>query len=293
MIERLYYTNAQGQTIELSVQSDFHVNVSRDVDGMNDVNCKVTTATTMGQDGERFLSSTMEARDIEITGHLRATTLARQMELRRQLGHALSPKGRGTLTYVCGELKRQIDCYAEKCPSYTPGRWPKFIIQLRCPSPLWRETNEREVPVVTWTGSMVFDEEGGLELGETWEIGARSAERIVTVENTGDVPGGMAVVFIAQGAVVNPYLTNAQTQETIRLNTTMQAGDQIVVTTGYGQKEAVLERAGERTSIFRLLAAESVFLQLETGENLLAFGAQSGEDNLNVTVRHTNEYVGV
>ena len=50
MIERLYYTNAQGQTIELSVQSDFHVNVSRDVDGMNDVNCKVTTATTMGQD---------------------------------------------------------------------------------------------------------------------------------------------------------------------------------------------------------------------------------------------------
>jgi len=293
VIERLYYANGIGQTIEFSALSDFHVNVSRDVDGMNDVSNKVNTATTMGQDGESYISSTIEARDIEITGHLRSTSLQRQIELRRQLNHAMSPKQSGTLTYVCGDLIRQITCYAEKCPSYTQGRWPKFIIQMRCLSPFWQETSNQIVPVVRWEGMMAFEETDGLMINEEWEIGARSTERIVTARNDGDVACGMKIRFVAEGSVTNPYLTDAETLETVKIKTTMVAGDLIEVTTHYGQKDAVLVRSGIRTNIFRLLDASTIFIQLSVGDNLLTCGASSGANNMSVTVEYANRFLGV
>jgi len=65
MVERLYYQNQNGWVTEFSVFSDFHVNVSRDVDGLNDVDNKINATTTIGQDGETFVSSTIEPRDIK------------------------------------------------------------------------------------------------------------------------------------------------------------------------------------------------------------------------------------
>ncbi|MEG0997085.1 MAG: phage tail family protein, partial [Clostridia bacterium] len=71
MIERLWYRNEDGGAIEFSVYSDFHVNVSRDVDGLSDVANKISSESTFGQDGETYVSSSIEARDVDIIGHLR------------------------------------------------------------------------------------------------------------------------------------------------------------------------------------------------------------------------------
>ena len=293
MVERLYFTNGNGVVTEFSVYSDFHVNVSRDVDGLNDVSSKINTATTIGQDGETFVSSALESRDITITGHLRATGIARQMELRQRLNHVLSPKRQATLTYVCGSLRRRIACYAETAPNYTSGVLPQFVIQLRCPSPYWQEETVAEAQVAEWEGGMIFDETDGLQLTDTWEVGRRTGDLIVTVENAGDVDCGLKIIFEAEGTLVNPVMMNAGTLEFVKLYTTMISGDRIEVTTEYGQKKAVLIRSGVTTNIFRLLDPNTTFLQLRVGENLFTCDADQNAANLVAKIQYSNQYLGV
>jgi len=293
MVERLYYKNQNGWVTEFSVFSDFHVNVSRDVDGLNDVDNKINATTTIGQDGETFVSSTIEPRDIHITGHLRAPALARQVQLRQRLNHALSPKQRGELLYVCGDLRRHIFCYPETAPNYTPGKLPTFAILLRCPSPYWQGETTEEVRIAEWEGLMEFDETDGLQLGDNWEIGSRTGELIVNVENKSDVDCGMTIVFVAEGSVTNPMLMNVETLAYVKLNVSMQDGDRIEVTTAYGQKTAVLIRAGVRTSIFRLLHQDTTFLQVRVGENLFLCDADENAGNLTASILFSGQYLGV
>ena len=293
MVERLYYLSPNGWTTEFSVLSDFHVNVSRDVDGLNDVDNKINATTTIGQDGETFVSSTIEPRDIHITGHLRATALDRQIQLRQRLNHVLSPKQSGELVYVCGELRRHIICYPETAPNYTPGKMPTFTILLRCPSPFWQGETTEIVRIAEWEGMMEFDEENGLQLGDDWEIGSRTGELIVNVENKGDVDCVMTIVFDAEGTVTNPKLINVETLEYVKVNYVMMSGDRIEVTTAYGQKTAVLIRNGQKTSIFRKLDQNTTFMQLRVGESLFQCDADENAINLTASIQFSGQYLGV
>lgn len=293
MIERLYFKNGNGWITELSVHSDFHVNVSRDVDGLNDVSSKINTATTIGQDGETYVSSAIEPRVITITGHLRTTKIDRQIELRQRLNHVLSPKRKAELIYVCGSLRRRIGCYAETAPNYTPGVFPQFVIQLRCPNPFWQDETQAETQVAEWEGGMEFDDVDGLELTDEWEIGSRTGDLIVTVENSGDVDCGITIVFEAEGTLSNPQLLNVGTLEYVKVNTTMISGDRIEITTAYGEKNAVLVRSGATTNIFRLLDQGTTFLQLRVGDNLFACDADENAANLIARIQYSNQYLGV
>ena len=293
MTERLFYINQNGWTTEFSVLSEFHVNVSRDVDGLNDVDNKISATTTIGQDGETIVSSTIEPRDIHITGHLRATALARLVQLRQRLNHALSPKQSGELVYVCGSLRRHICCYPETAPNYTPGKMPAFAILLRCPDPFWHGETTEEVHIAEWESLMEFDGEDGLQLGDDWEIGRRTGELIVNVANESDVDCGMTIFFEAEGSVTNPMLMNVETLEYVKLNVEMIDGDRIEVTTAYGQKSAVLIRSGEKSSIFRRLDQNTSFLKMRVGENLFLCDADANTANLTARILFDGQYLGV
>ncbi len=293
MVERLYYQSANGWTTEFSVYSDFHVNVSRDVDGLNDVDNKVNTTRTIGQDGETYVSGAIQTRSIELTGHLRAFTLERKIALRQRLNHVMSPKQKGELIYVCGSLRRKIGCYAEAAPHYTKGKFPQFTIQLTCPDPFWEDENVIDVAVAEWEGGMIFDSTDGLELTDEWMIGSRTENLIVTEDNEGDIACGMTVIFEATGTVINPALMNAETLEFIRLAISMESGDRIEVQTGYGEKSAVLIREGVKTSVFYAIDPDTTFLQLQVGENLISCDADENAGNLTATLRYNRKYLGV
>lgn len=82
-------------------------------------------------------------------------------------------------------------------------------------------------------------------------IDRRQPSLIVNVYNEGDVQAGIRVEFRALGVVKNPSLLNVDTQEFIKLNITLQAGDILSVSTGYGEKEVTLQRDGVTSDAFR------------------------------------------
>ena len=215
-------------------------------------------------------------------------------ELRRNLNRILNPQYSATLTYELGDFKRVIGCTINNAPIFKRGTiLEQFTIQLSCLNPFWREEAETREDIATWIGGFEFPVPDGLEITEDWEIGYRQPSLIVNVFNSGDVKSGIRIEFRALGALTNPQLLNVNTQEFIKANISLEAGDVLTVSTGYGEKSVKLTRNGAESDAFRYLDVDSSYLQLAVGDNLFRYSADTNAENLEVSIYHNNLYLGV
>lgn len=299
-IEKLTLTNENGSVIEFSVKSVFHTNISKDVTGLSDVENEIYSTTGIDQAGGTYLGYHIQSRDIEIVGHIRERDKAVAREYRHQLNHALNPAYACVLTYQHDNFKRQIKCRVNSAPQFSVDNvWLRFTIDFLCLSPFWTDESATYTQIATWLGGMIFDSEDGLELTNSdddpqWEVGYRLPNLITNIENTGDATTGLTITFTAQGSVSKPGLININTQEFLQININMEAGEEITVKTGYGEKSVILKnQSGEISDVFRYLDIQSTYLQLDIGDNPFRYYAIQGEENLNVTITHSNLYLGV
>ena len=298
-IEKLFLRNEAGDSAEFSVRSHFHVNISKDAEGLSDVENEIYSAAGIDQAGGTFTGYHIEARDIELTGHINSLDKDRVRDLRHSLIHVLNPAQQLTLIYQHGEYMRKIKCRAESAPKFSAdGIFQRFTLGLLCLDPFWTDTGETVDEAATWQGAMEFDSAGGLELTNSdsdprWELGMRESSLIANIINKGDARTGMEITFTAGAAVKNPGIRNADTGEFIQINTTMAAGEILTVNTGYGVKSVKLTKESGTEDAWRLLNVDSTFLQLEPGSNPLRYYAETGEANLDVVIRHSNLYLGV
>jgi hypothetical protein len=291
--ERLTYTNERGESIVFSPASLYHVNM-KDVTGLSDVNNAIYSTNSMGQDGDTYLGNRIESREIEIVGVIRERDKETIQTLRRRMNRILNPQYEATLTYELGSFKRVIGCKIDNAPIFKrKAIFEEFTVQLICLNPFWREQAETREDVATWIGGFEFPVPDGLELFEGWEIGYRQPSLIVNVYNSGDVKSGIRIEFWALGACTNPQLLNVNTQEFIKMNLALEAGDVVTVSTGYGEKAVTLKSSGIETDAFRYLDADSSYLQLSAGDNLFRYSADMNTENLEVSIYHNNFYLGV
>ena len=289
--ETLTYKNERGESIVFSRASVYHTNF-KDVSGLSDVRNAIYSINSMGQDGDTYLGNRIESREIEIVGSIKERNKDRMQDYRRQLNRVLNPQYAATLTYEYGEFKRVIDCKVDSAPVFSrKAIFQDFTIRLLCLNPFWRKEHKTRDDIATWIGGFEFPEE--IPLVEGWEIGYRQPSLIVNVYNDGDVKTGIRVEFRALGVVVNPSLLNVNTQEFIKLNITLQAGDVMSVSTGYGEKEVTLNRGGIVSDAFRYIDVDSSYLQLAAGDNLFRYSAATNLENLEVSIYHDDLYLGV
>ena len=125
-------------------------------------------------------------------------------------------------------------------------------------------------------------------------MGLRSPSTIATIINTGTLPCGFVITFQASGTVENPKIIDINTQEYIRLNHTMQAGETIRIST-LDNNKTVRQIIGEDSiNAFNFLDfANSTFLQFAVGTNYLRYDADSGLDNLSVEFKFDPRYLEV
>lgn len=129
--------------------------------------------------------------------------------------------------------------------------------------------------------------EEGIVLGEL------SEEHSMELVNESDVDVGVRIEFIAHGSVTNPIVYNETTNQFIGLNSTMNAGEKLVITTGIGNKKVLIERGGISTNNINKLIRGSSFFQLKRGTNKLRCEAASGANDMIVYVSYVNEYEAV
>jgi len=130
--------------------------------------------------------------------------------------------------------------------------------------------------------------------GDGMEFGERTKSLIADVNNPGDVDCGMRIVFAALGTLTNPQILNVDTRKYFKINKTMEAGETIEVNTKFGEKSVTGTLNGTESNYWNYADLPgSTFLQLQPGGNPLRYNADSGIDNLNVTIRFTPQYLGV
>ena len=239
-IESLTYMNSLGESLVFSHQS---VYCPQDVGGLSDVRNTIYSINSMGQDGDTFVSNRIEARDIDISGYISERDPGKMRDAKRRLARVLNPQLSATLTYQYGSFVRVISCRAVNAPTVSRSAgtiYTKFDVQLTCLNPYWREQAESRDDIAAWVGGLEFPvnipEEG-------MEIGYRQPSLIVNVYNAGDVATRIRAVFTAQDRVVNHCIINVDTGESIRFLFTMEEGDSLTISTGYGEKSAVVSNA--------------------------------------------------
>ena len=290
--EKLTYINSRGETLEFSITSVYHCNVSKDVTGIAGIDNTIYKTNSMGQHGDTCIGQRYEARDITIVGNINTTDKDRVLELRRRAEKILNAELDAKLIYTYKDFVRVIDCKVDGQPDFKRSKvFMRYTIPITCCNPFWREEAEAKKDIAAWVSSWEFD----FEIPEEGiELGYREPSVIVNVYNDGDVKSGMRVEFRAIGTVVNPVLLNVNTQKYLKLiDTTMVAGDVITINTDYGSKGATLTRDGEAIDYFRHIDADSTFMQLAIGDNVFRYDAESGVTALEATIYHNNKYLGV
>lgn len=292
--EKLIYTNERGESIELSTENVYHCNVSKDVDGIAGVTNVVYSTNSMGQHGDTYVGQRIEARDIDILGHINTRDKQQAYQLRRQMLKVFNPELGGTLAYEYGGFKRVINCRIHGEPKVErKSVLLEFALQLDCLNPFWREEDEEKEDIASWVPAWEFPCEIEQDNPQSMIYGYRAESVIVDCYNEGDVSTGMRIRFMALGTVTNPIILNVDTEEFIKLNVTMLTGDVIEINTKYGSKGATLTRDGQKTDYFRYVDVDSTFMQLAIGDNNFRYDAESGVNSMEVTIFYNKEYLGV
>lgn len=198
--------------------------------------------------------------------------------------------GKLTINYMGTELEIDYSLENFKSKINNLNEPLKFLVDLYCPNPYFRDILGHRIDMATWISSFEFPLE---ILPEGIELGFKEQSLIANIFNDGDVPCGMEVKFKALGILSNPSLFNVNTREYMKINQTMQAGDIITITTHLQNKRVWLDRNGIRTNIFNWWDELGTFLQLETGDNLFRYDADEGIENLDVSIYYTPQYLGV
>lgn len=282
---RITYINASGERLLLFQGKPFFL---KRVDGVGRIRQTINTFQAPQQDGAFLISSTLDMRNITLEGTIVAKTADEAYELRKRFMRLFSPKQQGTLIY----RERKITCVVEEAgfTISSKEKTPNFFVSLLCPSPFFETLEEIRTELAMWTPLFSFEleiPEGGIEFG------ARQPSQIITVDNFGDVPCGCQIVFKALGSVTNPELMNLETEEYVKLNTTMQYGDELRVYTHFAGKRVIRFDGQTESNAFSTLDIGSTFLQLSQGLNLLRYNAESNLDLLEVSLYYSPQFLGV
>lgn len=285
--EKFIYINELGQNIELSLFSPFFV---QDITGISGLNNIVYSSKGLSQDGSTYTGSTLSDRNIVIQG-----AIIRNIENNKsKLIKVFNPKLKGKLVYENQTDKKYVDCIIETAPSPIGTSKPHFQVSLLCNNPYWKEYSQSKAQIALWKPDFHFPLVIPIDTGII--MGHREPSLIVNVNNSGHVKTGMIIEFIAKGELANPSLFNVNTREFIKVNRTMVAGETITVNTNFNQKSIIRELNGNKTNVLNdldIIGGGDTFLQLEIGDNLFRYDADSNLDNLEVNIMFSQQFLGV
>lgn len=279
----LKLTNEFQRELELTHKEDYKVT---SITGLNPPGATISTSTVAGFDGERYNSSRMNKRNVVIAVVINEN-VAKNLD---EFNKLLLPKRYLKISYATKEKNVYIEGYIESFEYDHFSNKVKCQISVMCPKPYWR-AQDAEVtkmsPVVDLFEFPFSIPAEGIAFSEY--VGSMSEY----ITNPGNVETGVLIDIEATKKVKNPLIVNATTGQQMKLLIVINEGDHITVNTERGDKSIVLERNGEKTNVLNTLDDTSEWLRLVPGSNRINYNADSGADNMLITIKCPILYGGV
>lgn len=134
------------------------------------------------------------------------------------------------------------------------------------------------------------------------EFSELDQETATNIYYPGDAPIGLTIYIHANGAANDVSIINTETLETLAIDSAqlisitgsdIVEGDDIEINTIRGNKYATLTRGSTEYNILNALGQAPTWFQLEKGDNVYAFTADSGITNLQFQIINNIAYEGV
>ncbi len=276
-------TNSAGQSIVIGKNSSFLLKM---IDGTSDLNIDIIDEKIPNQLGEKYLDSKLNKKRLYFEVILNGEN---QEELRRQLIQVLNPALKtGKIEFNKEGKLLEIYFVTEEPPNFTfskDKRGKNFHycqFGLLCHTPFWIDYVDSELRMAAWVKKWHFPQslEGS-------EFGGPGEE--LTIINEGDVP--TPVIIVVKGVIETPSIANVTTGEYISVNKDLEEGDELIITTEFGNKSVKLNGV----NAFNHINLDSTFWHLMPGENTIAYGSSdpSSTDEEEVYIYWRNRYIGI
>lgn len=251
----------------------------------------------INQIGVYVTGTSLETRDIAITGWVIADTERQMDDRKRMLNSFVNPQQLIEIEYKQYRLNFLPDNSIKYGTTIKENNevMCKFKIDGIAPDPLFKEDHEDRVAAATTKGLFHFP----LIINKTEQspptimFGLREPSLIINVYNSGAVATGMRLVFKATGTVVGPTFINVKTQKYFKINKTLVAGEEVEINTNTGERKITGRLNGVESNYFKYMDLNSTFLQLEKGDNLFRYDADENLDGLEAYVYFNNRYLEV
>lgn len=279
-------TNKDGISMKFT-ESDLTPFILVSADGIYDAINNVHVSENTMIDGAQFQGSTAKYRNIVLT----LKDDGNFPEDRNMLNQLFKENEAGVLEVSeGGQNLRKIEYYVESMKSDAIYNVRHHIISLICPDPFFYNPTDTTVYMASWISDFEFPFE--CPVGETFEFGHQSAERIQNIVNDyAENNIGMTIRISCSGAVVNPSIIRVESDTHISVGSVAkqletEVGDVVTITTHTGNKHVYLTREGVTTEINEYLTEDSEFIQLMRGNNHIGYEADSGEEYMTVEISY-------
>lgn len=299
MIKSVTVTNYLGESLNIELMDPYKTGFAIvGIDGLGPGKADVNISPMASTDGGKFNSARMSTRNVVLSIVFDGTNIE---ELRHKTYKYFPLKKPVTLTIETDSRTSKLVGYVEKNEPNIFSSQENTQISILCDDPYLYAAGEDSTQVTVFSGiEPLFEfefenedpEEAGLEFGEIYN----STEK--TVYYTGDIEVGLTMLIHAIGSASNITIYNTGTREFVKIDSTKLAaitgsgivnGDDIIIKSKTGSKSAYLLRDGVYTNIINCLSKDSSWFVLNKGDNIFAYAAETGSENLQFTI--TNEIV--
>lgn len=281
---KLEYITARGEVMPLTGNGMFKLT---NVDGLTSANVDLSSSTVASMDGDVVNNERTTPRGIVLDITIEGADVEAK---KRYILRYIKPKQKARLRWTQDDREIEIEGIIEaiEMPRYTNA--VVMQVSMHCSQPYWEDIAfvVQEISEVLNLHYFTYYEDDMLYFpAEGIPFGEYDTNRTKVFENSGDVAVGMEIRIIALGNVGNPIIYNSD-GKFFGVNTTMQAGDEIVISTVKGKK--TVTKNGE--NILANIMPKSTWLQLEVGENEFTIDSDDGtEGNMYFTVAYKQRYV--
>lgn len=302
MIKQIRVVNYVGEevTVVLNEAEPEHGLIITEIEGLGPPKANINATTLATTDGSVYNSARSDPRNIVISFLFTFAPTIEDSRLR---------------TYKYFPLKKPLDFFIEtdnrqaRAKGYVESNEPDIFsseesnqISIVCDDPYFysEATNTTVFYGVEPLFEFEFsDPEDPDDESPALEFSSIENEKEKTVYYDGDAEVGITITIHALDDARNITIYNARTREVMRIDTSkipgryMKTHDDIIINTTRGNHTIRHLRDGIYTNILNALDKYSDWFQLARGDNVFAYTAEEGEDDLQFMIENQVVYWGV
>ena len=304
MIKSVTVKNCYGEEVKivLADSEPSHKMFITGIDGLGPAKANINTTKLATTDGAYYNSALLDPRNITIKMTFDFTSLSSIEEARLN-------------TYKYFPIKRNVELVIEtdnrkvKTTGYVETNEPDIFssdegnqISIICPDPFFYDVEDDIVSFDVLTSMFEFPMENASLSEDLLILGEYDKILGLPIYYRGDVDIGMVATINVNGPVGNVKLSNVTTDQSVvlysdRINaftgSPLVASDKVRISSVLGSKKVTLTRNGKNINILNCIDPDSDWIKLVRGDNLIRIEADSGVEDLDLTISHKTVYEGV